>query len=93
MTLKNTKRKIYTLIKVISLVLITSAIGLELWNIYEILTHSTVLNIPNPIFWIERFAITSHLIEGFIAAYYAHSRNKKAVTTALILFLSAQLVY
>ncbi len=79
MTLKTTKIKFYTLIKVISLVFITSAIGLELWNTYAWLTHSKVPSSLNPIFWIERFAITSHLIEGVIAASYAPSRNERPV--------------
>ncbi|WP_407891284.1 hypothetical protein [Scytonema sp. NUACC26] len=30
----------------------------------------------NPVFWIERFAVTIHFVEGVIAAFYAPSRKK-----------------
>ena len=79
MNLKDTKRRVYTLIKVISIVLIASAIGLELWNIYALLTSSKIPSPLNPIFWIERFAIAIHLIEGVIAAFYAPSRKKMPI--------------
>jgi hypothetical protein len=63
-------------IKIISTVLMTGAIGLELWNIYAV-THQ--LQIPNsikPIFWVERVAVGAHLIEAIIAAFNAGSKNK-----------------
>jgi uncharacterized protein with PQ loop repeat len=79
MILKDKKRKIYTLIKIISVILITSAIGLELWNAYALLTNTNIPSIIQPFFWIERFAIAIHLIEGVIAAYKAPSRNEMPI--------------
>jgi hypothetical protein len=76
MDLKDTKKKLFKIIKVISTVLITSAIGLELWNIYALITNRTIPSGLNPIFWLERFAVASHFVEGMIAAYKAPSRNK-----------------
>lgn len=70
------KIKLYSFIKVISVIFITSAIGLELWHIYALLSNSTIPSILNPVFWIERLALGSHLIEGIIAASYAPSREK-----------------
>ena len=76
MILKDTKRRFFSLIKVISVVLITSAIGLELWNAYALLTNSKLPSSLNPIFWVERFAVAIHFVEGVIAASYAPSRKK-----------------
>ncbi len=76
---KSTKRRFFTLIKVISVVLIASAIGLESWNTYALLTNSKIPSSLNPVFWIERFAITIHLVEGVIAASYAPSRKKRPI--------------
>ncbi len=76
---KDTKSKTFRIIKIISIVLITSAIGLELWNVYALLNNSKLPSSLNPIFWIERFAITIHFIEGVIAAAYAPSRKKMPI--------------
>jgi hypothetical protein len=76
MDLKDFKKKLFKTIKIISIVLITSAIGLEAWNAYTLLTNSKIPNSLYPIFWLERLAIASHFVEGIIAAYKAPSRNK-----------------
>lgn len=73
---KDIKKKLFKIIKIISIILITSAIGLELWNVYSLLTNSNIPSSLNPIFWIERLAIASHFVEGMIAAYKAPSKNK-----------------
>ena len=64
----------------------TGAIGLELWNIYAIYNHIDIPNILQPVFWIERIAVISHLIEGIIAAYFAPSRNKIPVRYGIYTF-------
>jgi hypothetical protein len=79
MNSKDTKRRFFKIIKIISVVLITSAIGLELWNAYALLTNSKIPSSLNPIFGIERFAIAIHLVEGVIAAYKAPSRKKTPI--------------
>lgn len=86
MNFKLIKRNIYTFVKIISTVLITSAIGLESWNIYAVINNINVPSSLNPIFWIERFAMMSHFIEGIIAAFYAPSRQKMPVKYATYTF-------
>lgn len=80
------KENIVTSIKFISTFLITGAIGLELWNIYTIYTHTPLPNILGPVFWFERFAVISHLIEGIIAAYFAPSRNRTPIKYGVYTF-------
>lgn len=79
MNLKDTKKRFFTIIKFISVFLIASALGLELWNVHALLTNSKMPSSLSPIFWIERFAIAIHLVEGVIAASYAPSRNKRPI--------------
>jgi hypothetical protein len=79
MILNDNKRRIYTIIKIISVILITSAIGLELWNAYALLTNTNIPSIIQPFFLIERLAIAIHLVEGVIAAYKAPSRNEMPI--------------
>ncbi|MBD0387281.1 MAG: hypothetical protein ICV54_12365 [Nostoc sp. C3-bin3] len=86
MNLKFIKKDIFAFIKIISVVLITSAIGLESWNIYAVITNSNVPSSLNPIFWIERFAMTSHFIESIIAAFYASSKQKIPIKYATYTF-------
>ncbi len=86
MKLKLIKRDIFTFIKIISTVLITSAIGLESWNIYAVITNTNLPSSLNPIFWIERFAMTSHFMESIIAAFYAPSRKKMPIKYATYTF-------
>ncbi|MBN3906883.1 MAG: hypothetical protein HWQ35_10090 [Nostoc sp. NMS1] len=86
MNLKLIKRNIFTTVKLISTVLITSAIGLESWNIYALITNSNIPSSLNPIFWIERFAMTCHFTLGIIAAFYAPSRKKMPMQYATYTF-------
>ncbi|MEH1939457.1 MAG: hypothetical protein V7L01_04450 [Nostoc sp.] len=86
MNLKPIKRNIFAVVKIISTMLITSAIGLESWNIYAVITNSNLPSSLNPIFWIERFALMSHFIESIIAAFYASSRKKMPIKYATYTF-------
>lgn len=79
MNSNDSKRRFFNAIKLISVVLITSAIGLELWNAYALLTNSKIPSALNPIFLIERLAIAIHFLEGVIAAYKAPSRKKMPI--------------
>jgi hypothetical protein len=76
MNLQDAKKYLFAWIKVISTVLMTGAIALESWNLYAGLTHLSVPSSLTPVFWVERFAVSAHLIEGAIAACFAASRNK-----------------
>ncbi len=80
------KKNIITSIEFISTLLITSAIALELWNLYAIYTHTHIPNIPYLVFWIGRFALISHAIEGVITAYFAPSRNQKPLRYGIYTF-------
>lgn len=86
MNLKLIKKNIYTFVKIISTVLITSAIGLESWNIYALINNINVPASLNLVFWIERFAMMSHFIESIIAAFYAPSRQKMPIKYATYTF-------
>ncbi|MEC4882970.1 MAG: hypothetical protein SAL70_16775 [Scytonema sp. PMC 1070.18] len=66
-------------VKILSTVLITSAIGLEGWNIYAIITNNNIPSSLTPIFWGGRFIMLSHFIEGAIAAFYAPSKKKMPI--------------
>ncbi len=76
MKLKYIKDKFFPVIKVISTVLITSAISLELWNIYRQLNSQQIPNILHPILWLGRLALIAHFIEGIIAAFSASSKGE-----------------
>ncbi|RUR85725.1 hypothetical protein ACF3DV_24775 [Chlorogloeopsis fritschii PCC 9212] len=86
LNLKFIKQNFSTLIKVISIFLIASAIGLELGNIYILITNSKLPSSLNPIFWIERFAVTIHFLEAIIAAFFAPSRKKMPVQYGIYTF-------
>lgn len=76
MILNQVNKKIVTIIKCVSTVLIFSAIGLELWHLYAVLNDQKILTSLYPILWVGRFAVVMHLIEGSVAAFYAPSKRK-----------------
>ena len=86
MNFQDIKQKISPIIKVISTVLITGALVLELGNIYAIANNIQVKSSLNPIFWFERFAVSCHLVEAAIAAFYAPSRNQMPIQYAIYTF-------
>ena len=86
MNFQDIKQKISPIIKVISTVLITGALVLELGNIYAIANNIQVKSSLNPIFWFERFAVSCHLIEAAIAGFYAPSRNQMPIQYAIYTF-------
>ncbi|MGB7442995.1 MAG: hypothetical protein WA919_18170 [Coleofasciculaceae cyanobacterium] len=86
MLLKRIDKKFVTAIKVISTVLISCAIGWELYNIYATLTDQAIPNSLNPVFWVERFALIAHLIEAIIATFYAPSKGKTLVQYGIYTF-------
>ena len=86
MDIKYTKQHLFPPIKVLSIVLMTSAIALELWHIQAVINNTNIPSILNPVFLIERFAIAAHLVEAVIAAYYAPSREKTPIKYATYTF-------
>ena len=80
------KQQIFLLIKITSTILITSALGLELWNVYLNLQHASLPTNLNADFWLGSIALIAHGIEGLIAALNANSRNKNPLTYGIYTF-------
>jgi hypothetical protein len=71
-------------IKVLSTVLITGAISVELWNLY---THGfDRFESLMPIVWLERFALVAHGLEGAISAFLAPAKGEKPIPYAVYTF-------
>jgi hypothetical protein len=86
MSLKQIKKKALSVIKFISTILIISAIGWELVNIYAALNNQKMPSNLNPLFWLGRFALVAHLIEGIIATVYASSKKKAPIQYGIYTF-------
>ncbi|MFM7407867.1 MAG: hypothetical protein ACKO3K_14735 [Cuspidothrix sp.] len=86
MKLTNIKTKLFPIVKIISIPLITSGIGLELWNIQTVLTNSQLPTFLNPALIIAHLALSAHFLESIIAAYYAPSKNKISFQYAIYTF-------
>ncbi|MGB3238828.1 MAG: hypothetical protein WBB29_11055 [Geitlerinemataceae cyanobacterium] len=71
-------------IKVLSTVLISGAIGLELWNLY---THGfDRFESWMPIVWFERFALVAHGLEGIVSAFLAPAKGEKPIPYGVYTF-------
>jgi hypothetical protein len=86
MNIKNFKTPLFTIIKIISIPLITSGIGLELWNIQTLTTKSQIPALLNPVLLLAHIALSAHFLESIIAAYYAPSKNKMPLQYAVYTF-------
>ena len=80
------KQQIFLLIKITSTILITGALGLELWNVYLNLQHASLPTNLNAVFWLGSIALIAHGIEGLIAALNANFRNKNPLTYGIYTF-------
>ena len=78
--------KISQLIKVTSIVLITAALGLEIWSIYLQLNNETIPTNLNLIWWVGTIALIAHGIEGIVAAFNAGSRGQNPITYGIYTF-------
>jgi hypothetical protein len=86
MTVAEIKQKIFPLIKVTSIVLISGAIGLEVWHLSMLSTSDETLDFLTPIYWIGRLGMAAHVIEAIIAVLYAASRGKDPLRYSLYTF-------
>ena len=75
-----------TAIKHLSIILITSAIGLELWHLFAVLTPSQIPELLHRVFWVERFALVIHCLEGMIAMVYAPRKQQVAISYGIYTF-------
>ena len=82
----NILKTLATMIKIISTIFISGAIAWELGNIYAVMNNISIPSSLNFIFWIERFAMTAHLIEAVIAAFYAPKKQKTPIKYAIYTF-------
>ncbi|HEY9659289.1 MAG TPA: hypothetical protein V6C65_12610 [Allocoleopsis sp.] len=80
------KLMLVSLIKSLSIVLMTGAIGLELWQLESVLTQSQQPAIPLVILWMARFALIVHGMEGIIAAVYATRQQRPPLFHAVYTF-------
>ena len=80
------KAKIFFLIKVISTILITSALGLESWNIYLHLTNASLPTQLNSVFLVVNIVLITHVIEGIIAALNANLRQENPLKYGIYTF-------
>ena len=80
------QKRLLTTIKILSTILITGALGLELRNLYALQSQMTPLDLPFPLLWIGRFALVAHFLEGMIAFIYAPSRNQSAIASGIYTF-------
>lgn len=85
MNLPAIQQTLFPLIKVLSIGLMSGAIGLEAWHLSramptELWRHLTV------IVWVGRFAIGAHLLEAVIAAIYARRNAKPALSYGFYTF-------
>ena len=74
------------IIKITSIVAITAALGLEVWNLYLHLNHQMLPKKLNPVFWLGTIALIAHGVEGLIAAFNAGDRNKNPFTYGIYTF-------
>ena len=76
-------KPILTAIKILSIVLISAALGLEIWR----LTTQTMLTGNLAIISIiGRVAIAAHLLEGIIIGIKAKSQGKPAIASGIYAF-------
>lgn len=78
-------KTIASMIKVISTILITTALGWELCNLYL----NFASNFKSMYWWVfslERFALTAHLIEGIIAVIYAPIKQQNPIKYGIYTF-------
>ncbi|MGM3304387.1 hypothetical protein ACSQ6I_00095 [Anabaena sp. WFMT] len=86
MNLKDIKEKLSPVIKLISIVVITIAICLEIWDIQTLITNNHLPIALNPILIIARFALSAHFVEAIMAAFYAPAKNHNPIQYGVYTF-------
>ncbi|HEY9640185.1 MAG TPA: hypothetical protein V6C57_06855 [Coleofasciculaceae cyanobacterium] len=80
------QQRLFLLIKCLSILLITGAIGLNLWQLQSGVTQSRTLAVPPFVVWVSQFALAAHGLEGVIAAVYASRQQKSPFFYAIYTF-------
>ncbi|MFB2934978.1 hypothetical protein ACE1B6_06840 [Aerosakkonemataceae cyanobacterium BLCC-F154] len=86
LTLNESKKKLESLLKVISPVVMVAAIALELWNLEARLTTNHFPSSLMPVLWLGHFAISVHSIEAVVAAIYAPAKKHKPIQYGIYTF-------
>jgi hypothetical protein len=71
------------MVKVFSCILISGALGLELWNI---LARGSLFPAWQFLFYLGRLALIGHVIEGIVAAFYAPSKGRSPLNIGIYIF-------
>ena len=87
------QQKLIKSIKIISSILITGALGLDIWYLYSRFTEQMIPNILYPVLWIANIALIIHLTAGIIAAFKANTFGKNFFTYGIYTFLLDLLDY
>ncbi len=88
MQLKHLNRSFLKIVKIVSIVLVISAIELELWHIYASMTVKEIPQALDVIMWVECSALLIHLIEGILAAFYAYLKGKSPIKCGVYTFFT-----
>ncbi|MFB2836456.1 hypothetical protein [Floridanema evergladense] len=86
LTLNEGKKKLGSLLKVISPVVTIAAIALELWNLEARLTTNQFKSSLMPILWLGHLVIAVHLIEAVVAAIYAPTKQHQPIRYGIYTF-------
>lgn len=73
-------------IKITSIVFITGAIALEIFNLYLYLQDRSLPDNLIPIFWLGTVAIIAHAVEGVIAATKVNGSDRNPFVYGLYTF-------
>ncbi len=80
------KQKLFYIIKIASSVLITCALGLEIYYFYLYLINEIFPSQLYPVFCLGSIALVAHLVEGLIAAFKANACQKNFITYGIYTF-------
>jgi hypothetical protein len=86
LTLNESQKKLVSLLKVISPVVMLGAIALELWHLEARLSHGQFPSSLIPVLWFGHFAISVHLIEAVVAAIYAPNKKHQPIQYGIYTF-------
>ena len=80
------KQKLFQIIKILSTILITGALGLEIGYLYLHFTDRMLPKQLDPVLSIASIALAIHLIVGSIAAFKANTLSKNFFTYGIYTF-------
>ena len=80
------KQRIFSLIKIASTILITAALGLEVWYGSTLVGNTIFPEGLYPLFWFGSLAIVAHFVEGVIAAVKAKRDRQDFISYGVYTF-------